>query len=209
MEGVRGLESWRWLFIIEGSITVFIASCSMLVLPDWPSTTRRLSPTERAVAESRLIQDASQTDEDNERWSYGFRQAFRDWRSYIFALIFFCLQVSAAVSNFFPTVVQTLGYSRSDTLLLTARPYIFGLLITIVNNWSAARLKNSSFHVMWLLAVAIIGFIIGASTLNTGARHFATILMVGGGHGANSNVLAWAQKTMLRPRIKRAAVVAL
>ncbi|KAF4908454.1 hypothetical protein CGCVW01_v012233 [Colletotrichum viniferum] len=34
------------------------------------------------------------------------------------------------------------------------------------------------------------------------------MLMVGGGHGANAVVLAWAQKTMLRPRIKRAAAVA-
>ena len=34
------------------------------------------------------------------------------------------------------------------------------------------------------------------------------MLMVGGGHGANAVVLAWTQKTMLRPRIKRAAAVA-
>ena len=104
--------------------------------------------------------------------------------------------------------METLGYNKVNTLLLSAPPYILGLIIAIGNNWSADRLKNSSFHVMWPLAVAIVGFIIGAASLNTGARYFAMMLMVGGGHGANANVLAWAQKTMLRPRIKRAAVVA-
>ena len=47
----RGLKSWRWMFIIEGSITVAIALLSMASLPDYLSTTRWLSPTERAVAE--------------------------------------------------------------------------------------------------------------------------------------------------------------
>ncbi|GME24501.1 MFS transporter [Neofusicoccum parvum] len=35
------------------------------------------------------------------------------------------------------------------------------------------------------------------------------ILMVAGGHGSNAVVVAWTQKTMLRPRVKRAADVAL
>jgi hypothetical protein len=208
LEGARGLEAWRWLFIIEGSITVFIAICSFFILPDWPSTTRWLTQQERAVAEWRLIKDAGQVDEDDERWSYGFNLAFKDWRLYVFAMMFFCLQVAAATSNFFPSVVQTLGFNRVDTLLLTAPPYILGLIFSVVNNWSADRLQNSSFHVMWPLALAIVGFVVAAASLNTGARYFAMMLMVGGGHGANAVVLAWTQKTMLRPRIKRAAAVA-
>ncbi|KAK1449570.1 pantothenate transporter liz1 [Colletotrichum melonis] len=208
LEGARGLESWRWLFLIEGSITVFIAVCSIFCLPDWPSTTRWLSSTEKAVAEWRLIQDAGQVDEDDENWTYGFKLAFKDWRMYIFAAMFFCLQVAAATSNFFPSVVQTLGYSKTASLLLTAPPYILGLIFSVTNNWSADRLNNSSFHVMWPLALAVIGFVVGAAALQTGPRYFAMMLMVGGGHGANAVVLAWAQKTMLRPRIKRAAAVA-
>ncbi|KAH6951268.1 major facilitator superfamily domain-containing protein [Ilyonectria sp. MPI-CAGE-AT-0026] len=208
LDGARGLEAWRWLFIIEGSITICIALFSAFVLPDWPSTTKWLTPTERAVAEWRLIRDAGQVDEDDEKWSYGFKLAFKDWRVYVFAAMFFCLQVAAATSNFFPSVVQTLGYGRVTTLLLTAPPYMLGLIFSIVNNWSADRLNNSSFHVMWPLALAIVGFVTAAATLNTGARYLAMMLMVGGGHGANAVVLAWAQKTMLRPRIKRAAAVA-
>jgi hypothetical protein len=208
LNGARGLESWRWLFIIEGSITVFIAILAVLVLPDWPTTTRWLSETERAVAEWRLIKDAGQVDEDDESWSYGFKTAFHDWRLYIFAFIFLCIQVASATSNFFPSVVQTLGYNRVNTLLLTVPPYMLALFVSIANNWSADRLKNSSFHIMWPLAFAILGFVVAAASLNTGARYFAMILMVAGGHGSNSVCLAWTQKTMLRPRVKRAAAVA-
>jgi len=208
MDGVRGLEAWRWIFIIEGSLTIFIAFCAAFILPDWPSNTRWLSPKERAVAEWRLISDAGQVDEDDGNWSYGFKRAFSDWRLYIFALTFLFIQVASATSNFFPAVVETLGFGRVNTLLLTVPPYIVSLTATIINNWSADRLENSSFHVMWPLATAVVGFVIAAASINTGARYFAMILMVAGGHGANAVLVAWTQKTMLRPRIKRAASVA-
>ncbi|OOQ81915.1 MFS transporter [Penicillium brasilianum] len=208
LNGARGLESWRWIFIIEGSVTVFVAICAFFILPDYPSNTRWLSPTERAVAECRLLEDSGQVDEDGGGWSYGFKKAFADWRLYVFALIFLCIQVSSATSNFFPSVVQTLGYGRVNTLLLTVPPYMVALFVSIANNWSADRLRNSSFHVCWPLMAAIIGFVIGAASTNTGARYFAMILMVAGGHGSNAVLLAWTQKTMLRPRVKRASSVA-
>ncbi|CAG8264862.1 unnamed protein product [Penicillium salamii] len=208
LNGARGLEAWRWIFIIEGSLTIAIAIAAAFILPDWPSNTRWLSPKERAVAEWRLIVDAGQIDEDDSKWSYGFKRAFSDWRLYIFALTFLFIQVASATSNFFPTVVGTLGFSRVNTLLLTVPPYMVSLVLTIINNWSADKNQNSSFHVIWPLVMAICGFVIAAASMNISARYFAMILMVAGGHGANAVVVAWTQKTMLRPRIKRAASVA-
>lgn len=208
LDGARGLESWRWIFIIEGSATVFIALIALFILPNYPSNTPWLSAEERAVAEWRLISDAGQVDEDDERWSYGFKMAFKDWRLYVFALIFLCIQVASATSNFFPAVVKTLGFSTVNTLLLTVPPYMLGLVVSIANNWSADSFQNSSFHAIWPMVVAIIGFVVAAATLNIGARYFAMVLMVAGGHGSNAVVLAWTQKTMLRPRIKRASAVA-
>ena len=58
------------------------------------------------------------------------------------------------------------------------------------------------------MAIAIVGFVIGAASLNVGARYFAMVLMIAGGHGSNAVVIAWVAKTMIRPRIKRAAAVA-
>lgn len=196
------------MFIIEGSITITVALGAFLVLPDWPSTTRWLGPQERAVAEWRIVKDAGQVDEDDATWSHGFRLAFADWRLYVFGFGFLCIQVASATSNFFPTVVGSLGFNKVNTLLLTVPPYFVAMFVSIFNNWSADRRMNSSFHVMWALALAIIGFIVGASCLNVGARYFSMILMIAGGHGSNAVLLAWLQKTMVRPRIKRASAVA-
>ncbi|RMZ08696.1 hypothetical protein D0864_01683 [Hortaea werneckii] len=171
LDGARGLRAWRWIFIIEGSITVVIALLALLILPDFPTTTKWLSGEERAVAELRLRQDAAGSDdEDMGPWSYGFKEAFKDWRTYAFAAMFHCVLVTTSTQNFFPTVVGSLGLGRVNTLLLTVPPYFF-----------------------WRFR----------------ARYFAMFLMIGGGHGANAVAIAWVAKTMIRPRIKRAAAVAI
>jgi len=40
LNGVHGLAGWRWLFIIDGIITLPIAFLGFLIMPDLPSTTR-------------------------------------------------------------------------------------------------------------------------------------------------------------------------
>ncbi|KAF3940109.1 hypothetical protein ABW19_dt0206357 [Dactylella cylindrospora] len=54
MDGKAGLSAWRWLFILEGGITVFIAFFIWFVIPDFPITTRWLSEEERQLACWRL-----------------------------------------------------------------------------------------------------------------------------------------------------------
>ncbi|WYZ45658.1 hypothetical protein EsH8_VIII_000974 [Colletotrichum jinshuiense] len=209
LDGVRGLESWRWLFIIEGSITVVVGVLAVWLLPDWPTTTSWLTPKERAVAEWRLVKDAGQVDEDDEPWSYGFKLALMDWRIYVFTFLFICIQVCSAVGNFFPDIVDTLGFDRVTTLLLTAPPYLVSLVVSIANNYSADRTHNASFHIIWPMCVAIMGYIIAATTLSTGPRYFSMFCMTIGAYGTNAVLLAWVQKTMIRPRIKRASAVAI
>ncbi|KAB8217819.1 major facilitator superfamily domain-containing protein [Aspergillus novoparasiticus] len=56
LDGVHGLSGWRWLFIIDGLITLPIALYGLFLFPDTPATTRApyLSASERALAISRM-----------------------------------------------------------------------------------------------------------------------------------------------------------
>ncbi|BCS29596.1 uncharacterized protein APUU_71166A [Aspergillus puulaauensis] len=56
MDGMQGLSGWRWLFIIDGLITIPIAIYGFLVFPDTPTTTkaRYLTATEKALAVARI-----------------------------------------------------------------------------------------------------------------------------------------------------------
>ncbi|KAJ5915143.1 hypothetical protein N7454_011255 [Penicillium verhagenii] len=57
MDGVQGLSAWRWVFIIEGIITVLFSGVVYLVLPDYPKSPRSnkwLSQREQDYLEARL-----------------------------------------------------------------------------------------------------------------------------------------------------------
>ena len=81
LDGARGMRAWRWLFIIEGVITVFLAFCAYFVLPDFPRTTKWLTEEERQLAIWRLDEDIGEDDwvgsEQQSIW-HGFKLAFQD-----------------------------------------------------------------------------------------------------------------------------------
>lgn len=57
MGGIAGLSGWRWLFIIQGIATFFVAAISLFVLPDDPTRTWWLTPEERKLAHERIERD--------------------------------------------------------------------------------------------------------------------------------------------------------
>lgn len=56
MNGLHGMSGWRWLFIIDGVITMPIALYGFLLFPDTPATTQApyLNETEKALAVARV-----------------------------------------------------------------------------------------------------------------------------------------------------------
>lgn len=120
LDGAQGLAGWRWLFIIEGVLSIGVAIVAGVFLPDYPSTTRWLSEEERAFAAWRLIDDAQESDDrhSDSVWD-GVKMAFKDYRIYFFILFQHMSLLSQTFQYFFPSIVATLGFGKIETLLLT------------------------------------------------------------------------------------------
>lgn len=112
MDGVKGLASWRWLFIIEGAITIFVALIAAFVLPDYPATTRWLSDKEKAMAVGRLQRDTGVLDEETMTLWQSFVAAATDYKLWILALLIITKTTAGAVTQFIPTVVNTFGMDK-------------------------------------------------------------------------------------------------
>ena len=57
MNGIAGLEGFRWIFIIEGILTIFISFFVFMFVPDFPEKTNILDATEREHLLAVLRQD--------------------------------------------------------------------------------------------------------------------------------------------------------
>ncbi|KAJ9602393.1 hypothetical protein H2200_013248 [Cladophialophora chaetospira] len=120
MEGAAGIAGWRWVFIVNGAISMFFAICCTLVLPDFPHTTKWLTPEQRAYAAWRLKMDAEEEDDRHATGVLaGLMMALKDWRLYIFMLMLHANVLAGTFQYIFPSIVQTLGFGRIQTLLLT------------------------------------------------------------------------------------------
>ncbi|KAI9793284.1 MAG: hypothetical protein M1833_000783 [Piccolia ochrophora] len=210
LEGAHGISGWRWLFIIEGTITVGVALCAIFVLPDYPETTRWLSDDERSYAQWRLIDDIGEADlaHSSTIWE-SFKLALSDPRIYLFTLLQHSSLLSQTLQYFFPTIVKTLGYSSVVTLLITVPVWAAVFLISLLVTWTSGRSGDRSLHIILLMLVSFVGNVIAVSTLQTGARFFALFCMPMGAIAAYQIIVAWVANSFPRPLVKRSACIAI
>lgn len=112
------------------------------------------------------------------------------------------------MTNFFPTVVKTLGFSDVKSLLLTAPPYLLAVITAFLNALHSGHTRERYFHVTVPLYVAIAAFILAATTTATAPRYVAMMLMLPGIYTGYVVALGWISNCMPRPPAKRAAALA-
>ena len=123
-------------------------------------------------------------------------------------VILFCIVASGTVTNFFPTVVKTLGYSNIVSLLLTAPPYVLAVITAFINAYHADKTGERYLHITLPLYVCVAAFVLAAATTSTAPRYVAMMLMVPGVYTGYVVALAWISNTLPRPPAKRAAALA-
>ncbi|KAI0055451.1 MFS general substrate transporter [Artomyces pyxidatus] len=208
MEGKLGVRGWRWLFYIEGAITMLFGFFTMYLLPDFPHNTRWLSPAERHLAQVRLSEDAGEADEDTNTdtaWS-GFVLAMKDPKVSIFAIMTCSQLLGLSFVNFFPTLTATLGFSTTISLLLAAPPWILATIVCCLNAWHADRTGERFFHIAVPWWGVMVGYIIGVTTMSVAGRYVAMFLMACGYCGF-ALTLVWVSNAVPRPPAKRAAAI--
>ncbi|KAL8638384.1 MAG: hypothetical protein Q9228_004464, partial [Teloschistes exilis] len=211
MDGKRGLRAWRWLFIIEGVITIVIAFIAIFILPNFPRTTAWLTEEERQLAVWRLDEDIGEDDwtgSEDQTFFHGMKLAFADIKMWVLMVLLFCFVASGTVTNLFPTIVKTLGYNNINSLLLTVPPYVLGVITTFLNSWHADKTGERYLHITLPLYFAVVAFIIAAATIKTAPRYLAMMLMIPGVYTGYVVALAWISNTLPRPPAKRAAALA-
>ncbi|GLA67594.1 hypothetical protein AtubIFM54640_011262 [Aspergillus tubingensis] len=159
MNGTGGLEGFRWLFIIEGAVTVVVAPLVIPALPNYPSTAKWLNLSEQRFAAERLEEDG------------GVPTRVRSSRQEILETICsprMVLHYIAYLTNnitwsslayFSPTIVRGLGYSSVTAQLMTVPPWAVGYIISMLLADSPDRFNARGLHVALAGLLAGTGFL--------------------------------------------------
>lgn len=218
MDGIWGFAAWRWLFFVEGALTIFVAIGATLVLPDFPeSNATWLTRAERALARRRMIDDAAMdsdevevTDASSTKNSYlsGLVMALEDWKVWWLFFATGSMTLSTSFNVFFPTLSATMGYSRTVTLLLCAPPWVFATAAAFLGSRHSDQSEERCWHIVIPFVIGISGFLLAMSTMSITARYFSLFLMAQSYTGYVC-FLAWASGSISRPSSKRAVALAI
>ncbi|KAH6974271.1 major facilitator superfamily domain-containing protein [Ilyonectria sp. MPI-CAGE-AT-0026] len=148
MDGIAGLGGWRWIFILEGILTVLMGCTIPFLLPDSPQAAKFLTVTETDTVISRLQHDAGPASakigiDDSFKWAF-LKEALLDWKIYLACIIFWG---------------NSLGYTAAQAQLHTVPIYFVGTCSTMFIAYNADRLQKRWPFIIIPFGIAVVGFV--------------------------------------------------
>ncbi|KAF2125844.1 MFS general substrate transporter [Dothidotthia symphoricarpi CBS 119687] len=188
------LDSWRFLFIIEGSLTVCFSFFAYWYLPKNSYEASFLTEAEKKLAYARIQVDSSAV--VNEKFNLRDSLAiFKMPATYGFLAIEVCLGVPLqSVSLFLPQIVQRLGYNKVKTNLYTVAPNVVGAVVLLILAFASdyTRLRFPFIALGFLLT--FVGFVIYATidvANSLTVAYFACFMMTWGTSAPSVLLSTW------------------
>ncbi|KAJ8130798.1 hypothetical protein O1611_g2830 [Lasiodiplodia mahajangana] len=194
LDGKGDLAGWRWIFILEGLLTVVVAVASYWMVHDFPDDARFLSEDDRARVIRRLKLD-QQSSAEHEEWSMKYLYAgLKDWKMWLGMVIYMgCDMPLYAFSLFLPTIIQESGWNTSviRTQLLSVPPYAAAAVLTVIIGFVADRTRQRGLCNIIVSAIGIVGFILLIASNDPAVKYAATFLGALGIYPCISNTITW------------------
>ncbi|KAL5358924.1 major facilitator superfamily domain-containing protein [Aspergillus floccosus] len=223
MDGVGGYAGWRWIFILEGLLTVVVAFIAPFGIYDSPEKATFLTKEEREWViwsmrnQAKVGQSAPEDEAAHAKESSKFRSkyvwdALTDWQIYVGLFMYWGITCPLyGVSFFLPSIIKSLGYTSSTAQLLTVPIYITAAIVAVGGAWLSDRRRQRSPFILFFMSLIAIGFIIVIASSGRGVPgvvYFGVFLAVVGIYPAFPGNVTWLSVN-LAGDYKRAAGMAI
>jgi hypothetical protein len=185
---------WRWIFIIEGAITVVAGIGSWFIIVDFPDSDKNtfLTIEERAFVKARLAEDRGPEEREKVTVKILARTA-ADWKPWAFSLMYMAGAVGVYAFLFFLPIILRggLGYSLELSFILSTPPSLFAVVEAMAISWLADKTRMRGPFVIFQGVIGIIGLCMTGFLDDPTPRYIGTFLGVAGANGLVVTTLAW------------------
>lgn len=189
--GTRGgLDGWRWIFIVEGLLTVFIGAMSYFALPNSIESAPFLNATEKEQARRRIEESAQQDPFD---WAE-VKRGILNLQVWLTATAYFCILSGLySFGLFLPTIINNLKFAKdpNQAQLWTVIPYAVAAVCTVIISILSDRLALRGPLMLATLPIAIIGYGVISSSTNAKVQYGMTFMMATGLYASVPCILSW------------------
>jgi ACS family pantothenate transporter-like MFS transporter len=225
MDGRHGLRGWRWIFLIDGIITLPVALYGFLLFPDTPSTTTAfyLSPAERELAVSRLKLHRPAEEKAKAQspltWAFA-KQVLASWEWWGFVMLWIIAGETESFSSNALLALYMKSHPSADYTVKQLNNYPTGVpAVGIVSTlfWAALTdfLGGKRYLVGYFIGitgVATSGMILAARGMDEAkstAVVFGAYYWAGAVYACQATFFAWANDAMRqREPVFRSVVLA-
>jgi ACS family tartrate transporter-like MFS transporter len=155
LDGFMGMKGWQWLFILEAAPALILSVVVYFYLTDRPADATWLEPDERAWLVARLQQEQTKRETVHR---YSVMQALLNPKVLALSLVYFgAVATNYGLSFFLPQIVKAFGMSNLQAGLVTALPYVVGVISIVWWGRHSDRTLERRFHLAIPLFVASAG----------------------------------------------------
>jgi len=208
MKGQAGLNGWRWIFIMEGIITVLLGVVAFIWLPSFPDKNTFLTPEQTKLILDRVEKDRGDSVPDAITGEK-VRRYLGDWTMWAYALMFMnATMPSYAITYFITIILFSMGYDVAEALILTAPPYVAAAISCFIFAYFSDRTKKRGVFLVMCNFITIGGLLITLYAKNNGARYFGLFMANSGAQASVPLVIGYSSNNIVS-QSKRAVSSAL
>jgi predicted MFS family arabinose efflux permease len=199
MDGVAGWAGWRWLYVLEGIITIVWAACCVWLVPKSFETAYFLNEDEKQLMRQRAARTQAYSDSTGSG-HYGKRdikEAAKDVKSWLHG----CIQIAVVTilygfGTFLPIIIRNgfhfsvkevsnthrnmliyMGIDFAKAQYLVIPVNLWGAIVYAIGAYLSDRYQTRFLPLILMAPVGIAGYAILLSPVSPGVQYFATYLI--------------------------------
>lgn len=193
MDFLQGYRGWRWIFIIEGAVTVVVGVIFLFTFPSFPEEAKWLRDDERDFVRARLRVDQGHSGAERSITLKDVGKVMSDYKVWLGGIMYFGLIVPAySYAYFSPTIIQSYNYDKIQTQLRSVPPWAvafgFAMLVATVSDYTRHRF----LFTIGPICIAIAGFAVLLNVHdNLPVQYGSLFLICMGTYSAMPIIVCW------------------